>query len=141
MFQGEVDLDTVAGTLRSGSTMDLDYEQYVQSGNLDLSDVVIGTDLSDIVDSICKDGGFPDSPPDSGSEHLMSPSSSSVTFSGRGYTNSGMTVEDYGTYGKSSLEVLPDLNKINYSVPLQMIESSDADYKVRALLNHDEHVH
>ena len=36
------------------------------SHSTDLSDVVIGTDLNDIVDSICKDGGFPESPPDSG---------------------------------------------------------------------------
>ena len=58
--------------------MDLEYEQYAQTishNSLDMTDVVISKDLSDIVESICKDGGFPDSPPDSGSEHLLSPSS------------------------------------------------------------------
>ena len=114
--------------------MDLDYEQYVQSTNIDLSDVVIGTDLSDIVDSICKDGGFPESPPDSGSEHLMSPSSSTNFTSGGGsYTNSGISInEEFPPYIMKQNEMLPDLNKINYSVPLQMIESSDADYKVKS---------
>ena len=104
--------------------------------------IFIGTDLSDIVDSICKDGGFPESPPDSGSEHLMSPSSNmasecslsvsrNLAMGSSGcYSNAGIS-DDYHSYNvKTNLEVLPDLNKINYSVPLQMIESSDTEYKV-----------
>ena len=104
------------------------------------------------LDSICKDGGFPESPPDSGSEHLMSPSSSTNFTSGSGsehlmspssstnftsgggsYTNSGISInEEFPPYIMKQNEMLPDLNKINYSVPLQMIESSDADYKVKS---------
>ena len=46
------------------------------------------------------------------------------------YSNAGIS-DDYHSYNvKTNLEVLPDLNKINYSVPLQMIESSDTEYKV-----------
>ena len=113
--------------------------------------IFIGTDLSDIVDSICKDGGFPESPPDSGSEHLMSPSSNMASerslsvsrnlggamgSSSGCYSNAGIS-DDYHSYNvKTNLEVLPDLNKINYSVPLQMIESSDTEYKVRKTEKH-----
>ena len=117
--------------------------------------IFIGTDLSDIVDSICKDGGFPESPPDSGSEHLMSPSSNTMaserslsvsrnlamggSSSGGCYSNNvaGISDDYHHSYNvKTNLEVLPDLNKINYSVPLQMIESSDAEYKVRKTEKH-----
>lgn len=117
--------------------------------------IFIGTDLSDIVDSICKDGGFPESPPDSGSEHLMSPSSNTRasecslsvsrnlamggSSSGGCYSNNvaGISDDYHHSYNvKTNLEVLPDLNKINYSVPLQMIESSDTEYKVRKTEKH-----
>ena len=97
-------------------------------------DVVIGTDLSEIVDSICKDGGFPESPPDSGSEHLMSPAS------GSSLVNPGIvssSLEDYyinhGPVNRprnrdfNAQSMMPDLSKVNYSVPMQMIED---DYKV-----------
>ena len=122
--------------------MDLDYDQFACTAPLDMSDVVIGTDLSEIVDSICNDGefnlataasvseveasrgggpeGFPDSPPDSGSEHLLSPSSmvNPGSVGGIGYSNLGASIGD---------EPYPDLNKVNYSLPMQMI---DEDYKV-----------
>ena len=116
----------------------LDYEQYSQGNPLDMSDVVISTDLSEIVDSICKDGGFPDSPPDSGSEHLLSPSSMVNPGSVGGYTNVGANLgDDYylannhmrsNSREYTSTSMLPDLSKVNYNVPMQMIEE---DYKVR----------
>lgn len=108
--------------------MELDYEQYAGQA-LDLADVVISTDLSEIVDSMCQESiqnqDYPESPPDSGSEHLLSPGSSMIN---PGFVGS---VEDYtienpsATYTSSSM--LPDLSKVNYSVPMQMIED---DYKV-----------
>ena len=111
------------------NTMDLDYDQFVHSsGPSALDDVVIGTDLNDIVDSICKE--FPESPPDSGSEHLMSPGSGF-----HAYTNLGANIEQYSVFDHStqqynSTAIIPDLSKVNYSLPLQMIESQDNDYKV-----------
>lgn len=114
----------------------LDYEQYSQGNPLDMSDVVISTDLSEIVDSICKDGGFPDSPPDSGSEHLLSPSSMVNPGSVGGYTNVGANLGDEyylannhmrtNSRDYTSTSMLPDLSKVNYNVPMQMIEE---DYK------------
>ena len=72
------------------------------------------------MDSICKDGGFPDSPPDSGSEHLMSPgslgASNPVGFNPQG---------DF--YPRTDFTNMPDLSKVNYTLPMQMI---DEDYKV-----------
>ena len=117
----------------------LDYEQYSQGNPLDMNDVVISTDLSEIVDSICKDGGFPDSPPDSGSEHLLSPSSMVNPGSVGGYTNAGANIGDEYYLGNNhgglrnhardytSTNRLPDLSKVNYNVPMQMIEE---DYKM-----------
>lgn len=96
--------------------MDLDYEAY--NPHLDMGDVTISTDLSEIVDSICKDGGFPDSPPDSGSEHLMSPGNNP----GVGFNPSG---SDF--YPRTDFTNMPDLSKVNYTLPMQMI---DEDYKV-----------
>ena len=111
--------------------MDLDYETFVHSSgcaSTALDDVVIGTDLKDIVDSICKE--FPESPPDSGSEHLMSPGSGSGFVSG--YTNLGANInESYSAVSQyNSSTIMPDLSKINYTLPMQMIESPDNDYKV-----------
>ena len=114
--------------------MELDYDQYAGQ-TLDLNDVVISTDLSEIVDSMCQESinnhqEYPESPPDSGSEHLLSPGSSMIN---PGFVAS---LEDYAgpietaaSYTSSSL--LPDLSKINYSVPMQMIEE---DYKVKTIL-------
>ena len=105
-----------------------------------MSDVVISTDLSEIVESICKDGGFPDSPPDSGSEHLLSPSSMVNPESVGGYTNVGANIgaDEYFLANNhmrsnnprdyTNPNMLPDLSKINYTVPMQMIEE---DYKVK----------
>ena len=101
--------------------MDLDYETY--NPNLDMGDVTISTDLSEIVDSICKDGGFPDSPPDSGSEHLMSPASSMINPSVGFNPNGGSEF-----YSRTDFTNVPDLSKVNYTLPMQMI---DEDYKVR----------
>ena len=124
-------------------TMDhLDYEQYSQGNPLDMSDVVISTDLSEIVDSICKDGGFPDSPPDSGSEHLLSPSSMVAPESVGGNTNAGASIgEEYNYLANNHMRsnsrdftntnMLPDLSKVNYNVPMQMLEE---DYKVLRLI-------
>ena len=106
-----------------------------------MSDVVISTDLSEIVESICKDGGFPDSPPDSGSEHLLSPSSMVNPESVGGYTNVGANIgaDEYYLANNhmrsnnprdyTNTNMLPDLSKINYTVPMQMIEE---DYKVKS---------
>ena len=111
-----------------------------QGNPLDMSDVVISTDLSEIVESICKDGGFPDSPPDSGSEHLLSPSSMVNPESVGGYTNVGANIgaDEYYLANNhlrnnnprdyTNTNMLPDLSKINYTVPMQMIEE---DYKVK----------
>ena len=113
-----------------------------QGNPLDMSDVVISTDLSEIVESICKDGGFPDSPPDSGSEHLLSPSSMVNPESVGGYTNVGANIgaDEYYLANNhmrsnnprdyTNPNMLPDLSKINYTVPMQMIEE---DYKVKLL--------
>ena len=102
--------------------MDLDYEAY--NPHLDMGDVTISTDLSEIVDSICKDGGFPDSPPDSGSEHLMSPGNNPAV----GFNPSGSS-SDF--YPRTDFTNLPDLSKVNYTLPMQMI---DEDYKVKKLI-------
>ena len=95
--------------------------EYYANNPLDMNDV-IGTDLSEIVDSICQDGilqqetsqeRFPDSPPDSGSEHLLSP-----VNPGSVYNN-----PDNPEYYKfTSTNMLPDLSKVNYTVPMQMID-------------------
>ena len=64
------------------------------------------------------------------SERSLSVSRNLAVGSSGCYSNAGIS-EDYHSYNvKTNLEVLPDLNKINYSVPLQMIESSDTEYKV-----------
>lgn len=131
--------------------MDLDYENFVyhhhqspsSSATLDISDVVIGTDLKEIVDSICKEEGFPDSPPDSGSEHLMSPGSAPGFSSSRVqgcYTNLGANLAENYSFDQqqqqhqptsyNSSTIMPDLSKVSYALPLQMIESPDEDFKV-----------
>ena len=132
--------------------MDLEYEQYSVHGTLDpvhgtldpvhgtldMNDMVISKDLSELVDSIVKEGGFPDSPPDSGSEHLLSPSSMVNSGSVGGFSNNpGVNISnDYYVSTNhqrnisrdyTSASMLPDLSKVNYNVPMQMI---DEDYKV-----------
>ena len=101
-----------------------EYEQYVQSVG---GDVVIGTDLSEIVESICKDGGFPESPPDSVSDHLMSPGGCYAgAASGGDFYVQPTNHRRNPDFSVQSM--MPDLSKVNYSVPMQMIE--DDDYKV-----------
>ena len=148
MFQGDIESEGLTEQKFKEEDLDLDsmdhldYEQYSQGNPLDMSDVVISTDLSEIVESICKDGGFPDSPPDSGSEHLLSPSSMVNPESVGGYTNVGANIgaDEYFLANNhmrsnnprdyTNTNMLPDLSKINYTVPMQMIEE---DYKVNWL--------
>ena len=147
MFQGDIESEGLTEQKFKEEDLDLDsmdhldYEQYSQGNPLDMSDVVISTDLSEIVESICKDGGFPDSPPDSGSEHLLSPSSMVNPESVGGYTNVGANIgaDEYYLANNhmrsnnprdyTNTNMLPDLSKINYTVPMQMIEE---DYKVKS---------
>ena len=146
LFQGDIESEGLTEQKFKEEDLDLDtmdhldYEQYSQGNPLDMSDVVISTDLSEIVESICKDGGFPDSPPDSGSEHLLSPSSMINPESVGGYTNVGANIgaDEYYLANNhmrsnnprdyTNTNMLPDLSKINYTVPMQMIEE---DYKVK----------
>eukprot|EP00095_Tigriopus_kingsejongensis_P012168 maker-scaffold345_size201316-snap-gene-1.17 protein:Tk12168 transcript:maker-scaffold345_size201316-snap-gene-1.17-mRNA-1 annotation:"zinc knuckle protein" len=78
----------------------------------------VGMDLKDLVESIYNDKhrifeeGFPDSPPDSGSEHLLSPSHNVQQLS-----PNGIQFSEH----KITMAHL-DLSTIDYDVPLQILE-------------------
>ena len=77
-------------------------------------------------------GGLPDSPPDSGSEHLMSPGSSG-SHAGSSSPHQQMILQQqqqqqqqqhYGGGGGSTM----DLSNIDYTLPMQLIEGGQ-DYQ------------
>ena len=89
-------------------------------------------------------GSLPESPPDSGSEHLLSPRGVGVSANpaGAGYlspqSDSNTSSAGPGVHLSSPShdalyqhsQTVPDLSTVDYSVPLQLIEQSGAKAEV-----------